>query len=124
MLPPIHLTRALALAFAATTSQGTGTSTAHNAPVLRDIALQVENDNFHDATIYAVRPGYRQRLGFVSGLSKGSFTFRWPPGDVRLEIRLVAAGFYFTQVMDVVDGDQLELRILPNLHRMPSGTVF
>lgn len=124
MLLPIHLTRALTLALATAASPGGAQVAPQSAPPRREIAIEVRNDNFNDATVYAIRSGLRQRLGWVSGFGKGTFTFRWPPGDLRVEIDLLANGRYYTQVMDVSEGDELQLTILPYLHRMPPGTVF
>ena len=90
----------------------------------RGISLAVDNQNFYDATIYAVRPGLRQRIGDVTGEGKRSFSFNWPDGDLRLEIDLLAVGAYYTEVMDVVQGDHLQLTVLPYLHTLPPGTVF
>ncbi len=90
----------------------------------RGMSLDVDNQNFYDATIYAVRPGLRQRIGYVVGEHQGKFSFRWPDGDLRLEIDLLAVGAYYTQVMDVQQGDQLQLTVLPYLHTLPPGTVF
>jgi hypothetical protein len=92
--------------------------------VARGISLEVENQNFYDATIYAVRPGIRQRVGYVTGEGKRTLSFRWPDGDLRLEISLLAVGSYYTQVMDVQQGDELQLTVLPYLHTLPPGTVF
>ena len=92
--------------------------------VARGISLEVDNQNFYDATIYAVRPGLRQRVGYVTGEQKSTFSFRWPDGDLRLEIDLLAVGSYYTQVMDVQQGDELQLTVLPYLHTLPPGTVF
>lgn len=90
----------------------------------RGLSIEVDNQNFYDATIYAVRPGLRQRVGYVTGEQKGKFAFRWPDGDLRLEIDLLAVGSYYTQVMDVQQGDELQLTVLPYLHTLPPGTVF
>jgi hypothetical protein len=90
----------------------------------RGISLEVDNQNFYDATIYAVRPGLRQRVGYVTGEGKDTFTFRWPDGDLQVEIDLLAVGSYYTQVMDVQQGDELQLTVLPYLHTLPPGTVF
>ncbi len=124
MLPPIHLARTLTLVLATAASPG-GTPTAPQRPAQQqEITIEVHNDNFNDATVYAIRPGLRLRLGFVGGLGKDSFTFRWPQGNLRIEIDLLANGRYYTQVMDVDQGDELQLTILPNLHTLPPGTVF
>lgn len=128
MLPPTHLTRALTLALSAATAHvGASARPAvaqQDEPVRREIRIEVRNDNFHDATVYAIRLGLRQRLGWVVGFGKDTFKFRWPTGDLRLEIDLLANGRYYTQVMDVSEDDELQLIILPYLHRLPSGTVF
>lgn len=128
MLLPVHLTRALTLVLSTATAQaGASPSTVlaqQDQPVRREITIEVRNDNFHDATVYAIRFGLRQRLGWVGGFGKDTFKFRWPTGDLRIEIDLLANGRYYTHVMDVNEDDELQLTILPYLHRMPPGTVF
>lgn len=121
-----HVTRWLALAAAlvAAPSPGGAQAAKPAGKAARSIAITVHNDNFHDATVYALRPGLRQRLGWIRGYGKDSFTFRWPAGDLRLEIDLLANGRYYTQVMDVSEGDELELTILATLHMLPPGSVF
>ena len=92
--------------------------------VARGISLEVDNQNFYDATIYAVRLGSRQRLGDVTGEQKRTFSFRWPDGDLRLEIDPLAVGSYYTQAMAVRQGDQLQPTVLPYPHTRPPGTGF
>lgn len=127
MRPPAYLIRALILALTTTLVQvgaPARPAVAQQDSVRREISVEIHNDNFHDATVYAVRGGLRLRLGFVSGFAKDTFTFRWPEGDLRMEIKLLAAGSYYTQVMSVQQGDELQLTILPSLHTLPPGTVF
>lgn len=90
----------------------------------QELTLEVKNDNFYDATIYAVRPGQRVRIGWVGGFNSGVFTFRWPALDLSLEISLLSVGSYYTYPLAVEPGDQLELTVLPDLHRRAPGTVF
>ena len=129
-MPPITcLTRTLTLALVTATahitlSARTAVAQQEEDPVRRDFVIEVDNDNFHDATVYAVRSGYRQRLGFVSGNRTETFKFRWPDGDLRIEIKLLAVGSYYSQIMSVDQGDELRLTILPNLHTMRPGSVF
>lgn len=86
-------------------------------PVSHEITLVVRNDNFYDATLYAVsRGGQRQRLGIVTGNQRGSFTFRWPHGEIQIEIALLAAGTTYSYPLSVTGGDELELIIEPNAH--------
>lgn len=128
MLPPTCLTRALTFAVTtATVHLGATTRAAvaqQDEPARREITIEVRNDNFHDATVYAVRGGLRLRLGFVGGITKDTFKFLWRDGDLRIEINFIAGGRYFSQVMVVQPGDELALTILPSLHTLPSGTVF
>lgn len=95
MLLPIYLTRALTLALATAASQGVPAPASQGEPARREISIEVHNDNFHDATVYAVRGGIRLRLGFVSGFNSGTFKFRWPEGDLRMEIKFLAGGAYY-----------------------------
>jgi hypothetical protein len=84
----------------------------------RELTLVVKNDNFYDATLYALGDsGYRRRLGTVNGNQQGTFRFRWPPTDLRVEIDLLSVGSYTTHALPVDEGDELELRIEPDLHR-------
>ena len=128
MVLPTYLARTLALAIStAAVHIGSSARTAvaqQDEPVRREITLEVRNDNFFDARIYAIRGGLRQRLGFVNGNGKGTFRFLWLDGDLWIEINFVAGGRYLSQVIDVQPGDELELTILPGLHMLPSGTVF
>ncbi len=79
--------------------------------------MRVINDNFYDATIYAVDQGYRRRLGVVGGLKEDTFRFRWSSIDLSVEIRLLSVGTTQTYSLPVDEGDELELRIQPDLHR-------
>lgn len=90
----------------------------------RHLTVEVDNQNFYDATIYAVQPGQRMRIGQVVGLTKETFQFLWPSLDLRMEIYLISVGSYYTWPLDVQPGDQLALTVLPNLHTRTPGTVF
>jgi len=87
-------------------------------PVARELTLHVRNDNFYDATVYAVSDsGHRLRLGVARGLSRDRFTFRWPYLELRVVIDLLAAGASLTESLPVSEGDELELTIRPDAHR-------
>jgi hypothetical protein len=84
------------------------------APIL---TLHVENQNFYDATLFALaRSGEQQRLGIVTGNSQGTFTFRWTQDELRVIIRLLAGGSTATEPILVNPGDSLNLIITPDLH--------
>lgn len=87
-------------------------------PESRELTLHVRNQNFYDATLYALSPGgQRVRLGIARGNSEETFTFRWPHWDLRVVINLLAAGASATHSLPVREGDELELVITPDLHR-------
>ncbi len=93
---------------------GGGDETAGPAPV---ITLRVDNQNYYDATVYALsEAGERQRLGQVTGLSRGTFRFRWIHDQLRVVIRLLANGSAVTEPVLVNPGDSLNLVIQPDLH--------
>ena len=84
----------------------------------RDLTLVAKNQNFYDATLYAISPGgIRQRLGIVSGHSEETFVFRWSNLDLRIEIDLLSVGSTVTDRLPVDEGDELELIITPDLHQ-------
>lgn len=88
------------------------------------LSVEVQNDNFYDATIYAVRLGQRIRIGWVGGHTTQTFQFKWPALDLSFEIALLAIGSYYTYPLPVDAGDELALTVLPDLHHRRPGTVF
>lgn len=134
-----HRFRRLAIALAVgLTACGAGTGGASDELVMddlemataegvrRDLIIEVENQNFHNATLYAVtrEGGHRQRLGSVGSYNTETFTFRWPSAsELRIEIDLLASGKYLTQPLLVQEGDELRLVIEPDLHRRRPGVI-
>jgi len=87
------------------------------------LTLHVENQNFYDATLYALsRGGDRQRLGVVGGNNQATFTFRWLQDELRVIIQLLAGGSTATESMLVSPGDSLNLIIQPDLHLKIPGS--
>ncbi|GIW53057.1 MAG: hypothetical protein KatS3mg081_2412 [Gemmatimonadales bacterium] len=86
-------------------------------PQSRELTLYVRNQNFYDATLYAVsQGGHRLRLGIARGNSEETFVFRWPHLDLRIVIDFLAAGSTFTESLPVEEGDELELIIESDWH--------
>lgn len=79
------------------------------------VTVEVENQNFYDATIYAIGDGSRSRLGTVVGNTRQKFRLPWVPRDVRFEIRLQAGGTFTTHSLPVNPGDQLHLTVTMDL---------
>jgi hypothetical protein len=76
------------------------------------VRIIVQNMNFADARLYAVRRGARTRLGTVGGNRDSDFTMRWGFSDVmRIEINLLAGPTCTTPEIMVDPGDVLELQI-------------
>ena len=54
-----------------------------------EIVIEVQNDNFNQATVFI--PGGR-RIGIVAGKSTATFRVEWYLPDVEISIRLLGAG--------------------------------
>jgi hypothetical protein len=84
-----------------------------------EVTIEVENQNFYDARVYLLVLSKRTRLGLVSGYSTQTFSFALQPDEVRIEVDFIGgAGGFVTEPMPVSAGDQLELQILPDAHRL------
>ncbi len=82
--------------------------------------VRVVNDNWHDVTVYAVRNGYRRRLGTVTSFTNRVFalprTVLIPSGDFRLVADPIGRrGAYVSEAIVVTDGDVVEWRLRNNL---------
>ena len=98
-------------AFACAGSSGTGTPASSVRPAVgkEEISVEVQNQNFYGATVYAYRLGSRTRLGVVESHSTRSFEFRWITGDLRFLVDFFANGCLLTPPMAVDRGDDLLL---------------
>ena len=77
-----------------------------------EIRIRVRNSNFNQATIYAVRPGSRRRLGRVEGASDGEFRMRLINSDqIHFEVDLLAGQGCVTRTVFVDVGETLLLVI-------------
>jgi len=90
-------------------------------------AVTVKNDNWLDVTVFAVRGGARTRLGFVTGMSRGTFPV---PSDFVadgvLQLMVDPVGSSATYVTDrivVNSGQRVELTVATVL-RMSSFAVW
>ncbi len=90
------------------------------AAVPERTTVRVVNDNWHDMTVYAVRSGYRRRLGTVTSFTNRVFALPQMfliPSD---ELRLIAdpigrRGAFVSEALVVIDGDVVEWRLRNNL---------
>ncbi len=89
----------------------------------QDYLVEVRNQNFYSATIYAYRDGYRRRLGDVDANRTRAFTFAWPFPEVRFQIDFLAGGCIFSEVLPLVSGDRLTVMIEPSDHRRASRSL-
>ncbi len=83
----------------------------HKGPEPEPVVLSVENQNFNDATIYAIIRDTRFRLGTVNGHSTDRFNVPNRPNDVQFEIHLLASQTHLTEPITVFPGDELVLVI-------------
>jgi hypothetical protein len=118
LAPALGCALAVGAGWTGCATAGQGALGEEEEPVVRELTLHVRNDNFYDATLYAVsESGYRMRLGVARGLNRETFKFRWPYQDLRMQIDLLAAGASLSESLPVSEGDELELTITPDAHR-------
>lgn len=85
------------------------TQTAPNS-----ITLIVQNQNFADVRLYALRQAGRESLGVVTGLSDEEFTLDWSFSEpLRIEIDMLAGPSCTTEELTADPGDIFELQIAP-----------
>lgn len=74
-------------------------------------SIEVRNDNFNQARIFAIWNGDRRRLGSVGGNQSETFTLDWRTQDLRLEVDFLAGGGFVSDRIAVNPGDRLFFRI-------------
>lgn len=76
------------------------------------IRVTIENQNFGDATIHALRGGERIRLGQVTGKSEQNFNVRWNFSlPMEFEIHIVGGQGCRVRPIPVDPGDRIWVRI-------------
>ena len=109
----VILTVSLALWVTACASPG-ATPFDERGVALSTVQVEVDNQNFNDATIYLRSGSGEQRLGTVRGKSVKTFVARLiAPYDVSLRVRLLAGGSFTTEAMPAAPGETL-LLIVPS----------
>ena len=77
-----------------------------------DIRISVRNSNFNYATIYAVSPGRRRRLGRVDGNGQSDFRISWTAGNgIRFEIDILGGQRCTTRTISASSGMRLAVII-------------
>ena len=111
-----RITLAVSLLLAAA-GCGTKSRSPFTGPAERgseQIQVRIENHNFNDATVHALRGGERIRLGTATGKTDEDFRVRWNSTFlIEFEISLVGGGSCRVRSMTVDPGDRVWVRI-PN----------
>ncbi len=112
-------------AFACAGGSGTGTPRSSIRPTdeKEEISVEVQNQNFYAATVYAYRLGSRTRLGVVESHGTRSFEFAWTTGDLRFLVDFLANGCILTDQLPVDRGDDLLLILQPQDYRKASQAL-
>ena len=83
----------------------------------QSIRINVENNNFNEATVRAVSRTER-RLGVVPGNGRESFTLNWPAvDDLRIRIDILAGDRFTTNRVSVGPGETVYLTIMNPVYR-------
>jgi len=81
------------------------------APLEGEVAVEVENHNWSDITVYLMTGGLPQRLGMVTALSNGSFAFSSQRlstgGSVQLRANPVAGNAFTSEAILVQPGQAI-----------------
>jgi hypothetical protein len=80
-------------------------------PPFPPVTVQVENQNFYDATVYVLWRSARRRLGVVSGNGQQTFSTRWGGPEVTFQIEMLAGRRYSSIPLGVSPGDDLVVEI-------------
>ena len=89
------------------------------ASIVHDrVTIEIENQNFNDATIYVRWGADRRRLGNVSGLRSATFHTDWRGPDLQIEVALLAGGTYLGPQVSVSPGDVIDVTLPPSLDRI------
>ena len=82
------------------------------------IHVHIENHNFNDATVHALRGGQRIRLGTTTGKTDEDFRVRWTSTlRIEFQISLVGGGSCRVRPMTANPGDRVWVRIPNEIHR-------
>ena len=75
--------------------------------------IEVDNQHFSDATIYALEGRHRVRLGSVTGKDSKIFNFRWPIERLRIQVHFTSGQTFTSDELIVYPGvdDNLFLTI-------------
>lgn len=80
------------------------------------IEILVQNQNFSNATVYAVRAGQSIRLGIVNSQNFEVFSIPWPAAlPLRVEARFLGGLRCSSQEILVNDGDRITVELPANL---------
>lgn len=77
-----------------------------------DVLLTVQNNDFRDASIYALWNGVKRRVGSVTGLTSQTFRMSWQGEVIQLEIDFLGGGGFMSERMSVTQGDHLDFVIM------------
>jgi hypothetical protein len=109
---------AAALLAGCATSQGSDRVTdpfGGGGAASEDVLLTVENNDFRDASIYALWNGMRRRVGSVTGKTSETFRMEWRSEEIQLEIDFLGGGSgddYVSERVPVMQGDHLNFVIM------------
>ncbi|MEQ1858042.1 MAG: hypothetical protein ABL963_16425 [Longimicrobiales bacterium] len=77
-----------------------------------DVLLTIQNNDFRDASVYAIWNGLKTRVGSVTGMTSQTFRMSWRSEEVQLEVDFVSGGGYMSERVPVTQGDHLDFVIM------------
>lgn len=76
------------------------------------VEIEVVNLNFNQATLWAIGPMGRRRLGIVNGKDTATFTLEWTmSGLLQIEMQILSEARCLTEQLETDPGDLLYLEV-------------
>jgi len=79
------------------------------------IAIEIDNQNFSDLTVYLIWNADRRRLGSVGGKRSATFRSNWYGPILQVEVELLAGARHAGPSFSVSPGDDILVEIPPNI---------
>lgn len=113
----------LLLAAAGTACTSARTPFSDGANLGQTIEVEVRNQNFNSASLWAVRSGERIRIGIVEGKQDRTFRIPWrSPSPLQIEVALQSGERCMTRAIPVDPGASLTMRVASDFENDPECT--
>lgn len=112
----VLLLAVVSVALAACSALGTGGDNPFEGAAGEEtLRVTIDNQNFKDATVWALWNGTRVRVGRITGNTSRTYDIRYRTDAVSFEIDFLAGGTHYGREIGVSPGDHVRMTIPPNV---------